>query len=412
MIGKSRKYCAPRSVAYPLQLLDVVVDQYAQGAYSQRQYGPVNEESPTILLMSSGHLGDALILSYAFPLIRERCPNAQIDVLAGSWCDPIWRDNPYIRRVVHLNHVSTNRRVVSKWAKWREFYQTTKSAINTLRDTVYDYSIDTRFSDSPMHFVLPYLRVKRKIGFGTRGFGGLLDEEFFMPDGEIHTFDLTLQLLKPMGVMGDIRTVTPYFFHPPQTPAQLWAKLDQPVPVPKPILLCPESGSPVRALSIEFWSQLADRLLDEVDNPLVFSGQTAFATELYERVRAANPSAADRLFSTVGKLSLYDLANLSEQAQAAFTLDSLPLHLCCLGCPTLAFQKNGLGLQFFPIASQPTMVLHNHVPSRSLTLDRPGFESEYVTDFDVTVLERAMEWFQTIMTQRFSEKHRDTQRFS
>ena len=400
MIGKSRKYCAPRSVAYPLQLLDVVVDQYARGAYSQRQYGPLSDESPTILMMSSGHLGDALILSYAFPLIRERYPNAQIDVLAGSWCDPIWRDNPYIRRVIHLNHINTNRRPTSRWAKWKEFYQTTKSAIKTLRDTVYDYSIDTRFSDSPMHFVLPYLRVKRKIGFGTRGFGGLLDEEFFMPDGEVHTFDLILQLLKPMGVVGNIRTVAPYFFHPAQTLAQLWSKLGQPVPVPKPILLCPESGSPVRGLSIEFWSQLADRLLAEGPYPLVFSGQTAFTTELYERVRAANPSVTNRLYSTVGKLSLNDLASSSEQTQAAFTLDSLPLHLCCLGCPTLAFQKNGLGLQFFPIASQPTMVLHNHLPSRSLTIDRPGFQSEYVTVFDETTLEIALNWFRRVGKQK------------
>lgn len=396
MIGKSRKYCAPRSVAYPLQLLDIVVDQYAQGAYSQRQYGPVNRESPTILMMTSGHLGDALILSYAFPLIRERYPHAHIDVLAGSWCDPIWRDNPYIRRVVHLNHVGTNRRPVSTWAKWQAFYQTTKAAINTLRDTEYDYSIDTRFSDSPMHFVLPYLRVKQKIGFGTRGFGGLLDEEFFLPDGEVHTFDLILDLLKPLGVAGDIRTVAPYFFHPPQTPAQLWDKLKQPVPIPKPILLCPESGNSVRALPIDYWCQLADRLLVEGPYPLVFSGQTAYTTELYERVLAANPSAANRLRSTVGKLSLNDLASLSEQSQAAFTLDSLPLHLCCLGCPTLAFQKNGLGVQFFPIASQPTMVLHNHLPSRSLTIDRSGFQSEYVSSFDEKTLEIALNWFRTV----------------
>lgn len=396
MIGKSRKYCAPRRIAYPLQLLDVVVDQYAQGAYGQRQYEPINQESPAILMMSSGHLGDALIMSYTFPLIRERYPNAQIDVLAGSWCDPIWRDNPYIRRVVHLNHVGTNRRPASIWAKWREFYQTTKSAIETLRDTEYDYSIDTRFSDSPMHFVLPYLRVKRKIGFGTRGLGGLLDDEFFMPDGEVHTFDLFLQLLKPIGVAGDIRTVVPYFFHPPQTPSQLWNKLAQPVPVLKPILFCPESGNPVRTLPIEYWCQLAERLLAESPYALVFSGQTAYTTELYERIRAANPSDSNRLVPAVNKLSLYDLASLSEQAQAAFTLDSLPLHLCCLGCPTLAYQKNGLGIQFFPIASQPTMVLHDHQLSRDLTIDRPGFQSKYVPAFDETALDLTLNWFRTV----------------
>jgi heptosyltransferase-3 len=396
VIGKARKYCAPRSIGYPLQLLDVVVDGYARGAYEKRNYGPVNTDAPVILLMTSGHLGDALILSFAFPLIRARYPNAQIDVLAGSWCDPIWKDNPYIRRVVHLNHVSTNRRNLSNWGKWQEFFQTLKSAVKTLRDTVYDFSVDVRFSDSPMHFVLPWLKVKQKFGFGTRGFGGLLDREFFIPDGEIHNFDLIMTVLKPMGVSGSLETVAPYFVHPSQTPAQLWAKLDRPVPVHKPVLIFPESGNEIRMLSIDFWAKLATQLLAETSCPLVFSGQKAFTTALYERVLADNPTEAERLVPAVGNLNLSDVASLSEQSQAAFTLDSLPMHLCCLGCPTFSFQKNGMGIQFFPISSQPTTVLHNHLLSKELTINRPGFVSEYVATFDDTVLVRAMNWFDSL----------------
>ncbi|GAB3991598.1 hypothetical protein GCM10028807_21950 [Spirosoma daeguense] len=396
MIGKSRKYCAPRSVAYPLQLLDIAVDRYARGNYSRRNFGSLNSESPEILLMTSGHLGDALILSYAFPLLRERFPKAQIDVLAGAWCDPIWKNNPYIRRVVHLNHVTTNRRPLSKFRKWREFFRTTRSAIQTLRDTVYDYSIDVRFSDSPMHFVLPYLKVKRKVGFGTRGFGGLLDQEFFMPDGEVHNFDLILDVLKPLGIDADLRSVKPYFVHPDLSPADLWRKLDRPVPAGKPILIFPESGNPVRMLPVEFWSELASKLLAEGNYSLVFGGQTPFTTAVYERVRSENPAAAERLAPAVGKLNLQEIASLSEQSKAAFTLDSLPMHLCCLGCPTISFQKNGMGIQFFPIASQPTLVLHNHQLSQNLVLDRPGFTSEYVATFETPQIDRAMEWFQSL----------------
>ncbi|GAB3955603.1 hypothetical protein GCM10028805_43560 [Spirosoma harenae] len=396
MIGKSRKYCAPRSIGYPLQLLDVVVDQYARGAYSRRNYGAINTDAPEILIMMSGHLGDALILSYAFPIIREKYPKAQIDVLAGSWCDPIWKDNPYIRRVIHLNHIRTSRRPLSKLEKWQEFYRTTKSAIKSLHDTVYDYSIDVRFSDSPMHFVLPYLKVKRKIGYGTRGFGGLLDDEFFMPDEEVHNFDLILNLLEPLGIKADLRNVKPYFFHPSTSFEAVWTKLAVPVPTQKIILICPESGADVRMLSRDYWSQLITRLLAESTNPVVFSGQKAFTTELYEQVRNENPTASERLISAVGKLTLQDVASLSEQAKAAFTLDSLPMHLCCISCPTLSFQKSGMGIQFFPISIQPTLVIHDHRLSQSLTLDRPGFSSEYVTTFDEAVLDRAIQWFRKI----------------
>ncbi len=395
MIGKYRKYCAPRSIAYPLQLLDVVVDRYARGTYRRRNYGAVNDAAPAILLMSSGHLGDALILTYTFPLIRARFPQARIDVLAGSWCDPIWKDNPHINRVIHLDHVNTNRRAMSRWQKWQTFGRSIRSAIDTLRHTVYDYSIDIRFSSAPMLFMLPHLQVKRKIGFGTRGFGGLLDDEFFMPDDETHNFELILQLLRPLGIDADLRAVVPYFFHPAQTPEEIWARLDGPVPVNKPVLICPESGDPVRMLSIDFWATLAGQALRESGGPLVFVGQLPFTTELCEKVRQENPAHARRLVSAVGKLRLEDIAGLSEQALAAFTLDSLPTHLCCIGCPTVSFQNNGQGIQFFPIGSQPTLVLHNHAFSKSLTLNRPGLLSEYVTNFDQSVIDQAIAWFCT-----------------
>ena len=392
MIGKARKYCAPRSVAYPLQLLDVAVDAYARGSYRKRNQGEPSTDAPEILLMTSGHLGDALILTHTFPLIRARFPNAQIDVMAGSWCDPIWKANPYIRRVIHLNHPNTSRRPLSRIGKWRELVQTGRAATNTLRDTVYDYSADIRFSSAPMHFMLPYLTVKRKIGFGTRGFGGLLDDEFFMPDKEAHTFELILMVLRPLGIDIALRDIEPKFFHPAQTPTELWQKLNQPVPDQKPILIFPESGDEIRMLSIDFWAELATQLLTEANNPLIFSGQKPFTTQLYERVLANNPTAQERLTPAVGNLNLQDIASLSEQARAAITLDSLPMHLCCLGCPTVSFQQNGMGIQFFPIASQPTLVLHNHARSRNLTLDRPGFTGQYVTTFDATTQKRALDW--------------------
>lgn len=396
MIGKARKYCAPRSVAYPLQLLDVAVDAYARSSYRKRGKEDPNADAPEILLMSSGHLGDALILTYTFPLIRARFPNAKIDVMAGSWCDPIWKDNPYIRRVIHLNHPGTSRRSLTRFGKWRELVQTSRAAINVLRGTVYDYSADIRFSSAPMHFLLPYLNVKRKIGFGTRGFGGLLDEEFFMPDEEVHTFELILTVLRPLGIDIPLRNIEPRFFHPVQTPAELWGKLNRPVPDQKPILIFPESGDEVRMLSLDFWSELATRLLAETDSPLIFAGKKVFTTKLYERVLANNPAAQNRLVAAVDNLNLQDIASFSEQARAAITLDSLPMHLCCLGCPTVSFQQNGMGIQFFPIASQPTLVLHNHPLSRNLTLDRPGFTGQYVTQFDTTTQRRALDWLENL----------------
>ncbi|MDB5240722.1 MAG: ADP-heptose--LPS heptosyltransferase [Spirosoma sp.] len=389
MIGKSRKYCAPRSVAYPLRALDLVVDTYV-GLAGKRQLGPITSP-PTVLVLTSGHLGDALILSYTFPLIHQRYPGAQIDVVAGSWCDPIWADNPYVRQVVHVDHPSTNRRASTISQKWRVFGQTARAAIAQIRNEVYDYSVDIRFSSAPMHFLLPFLQVKQANGFGTYGWGGLLDNEFFLPDGEFHNFALISQLFGKLGVETDVRTVVPYFSTGQLTEEQVWNKLGVSVPDGQLVLLFPETGSPERELPSAFWHQLIAQLVGLCPNATyVFIGQTPLTSQLYDAVQQQHATESSHFVSAVGKLSIRDLAVLARQASFAVTLDSLPAHLCVIFCPTVSFFNSGMGLQFFPIGNKPTLVFHNNRGSQDLTLDRPGFVSTYVEQFDEVVIEKAL----------------------
>lgn len=396
MIGKARKYCAPRSIGYPLQALDLVVDSYAR-LTRKRQETP-DAIRPTVLVMTSGHLGDALILSYTFPLIHQRYPGAQIDVVAGSWCDPIWADNPYVRRVVHVDHPGTNRRALTTAQKWLVFGQTARAAIQELRSETYDYSIDIRFSSAPLHFLLPFLHVKRAIGFGSYGWGGLLDDEFFLPDGEFHNFSVISGLFGKMDVVADVRTVVPYFPVGSTTAEGVWLKLGLPVP-DAVVLVFPETGSPERELPATFWHQVVGQLLSQQpDATVVFSGQTSLTSALYDDARRLYPAERHRFVPAVGTLTIRELAVLARQAKFAITLDSLPAHLCVLFCPTVSFFNDGMGLQFFPIGNKPTVVFHNHPASRNLTVDRPGFVSTYVERFDEGVIDRALRAVQTTAT--------------
>ncbi len=397
MIVRKRDYCAPRSVAYPLALMDWFVDRYARGSYKRRDLGPPDPVRPTILFMTSGHLGDALILSYIFPVVRARYPEAVIDVLSGDWCDPIWQSNPYIRRVVHLNHANTNRRNWSTVKKWQNFRQTFRSAVAALKTETYDYSVDIRFANSPLHFVLPFIRVRRSVGFGARGWGGLLDNEFFLPTGEFHHFTLLDELWKPLGISARVETIQPYFETPGLTVGQIWQKLNQPQPTGPVVLLCPEAGGTEKMLPTGFWLEAARRVLHDETATLVLSGQTDFTTTIYESLRREQPNDTSRVVSGVGRLTIQEMAVLAGSSQYAVTLDSLPVHLCSIFCPTVAFFYNGMGLQFFPISARPTLVLHNHAGSRELTIYRHGFQSEYVTDFNATTLDRAFAWVKEIL---------------
>ena len=401
MIGKNRKYCAPRRISYPLQVMDVAVDAYANRFYKRRQRPQTNAEQPRFLLMTSGHLGDALTLSYLFPLIRQQYPTCVIDVVAGSWCDPILAKNSYIRRLIHFNHAGTNRSNKTRLAKWREHFQTMQTAIDQLKDETYTASVDVRFSDSPMLSLLPFIQVDKTVGFGTRGFGGLLDKEFFLPDEEFHHLDMLLTELRAIGVDATLREVQPYYPIPDTTRQTLLNKFPDVDDEAKPlILLCPESGAASRFLPDTFWRKLATDLLTQTNGRLVGCGQLPKTTQLLADIVKENPTEAARVVDTVGKLNLNELAALSEQATVAVTLESLPAHLCSIFCPTISYFYNGMGFQFFPLGNYPVMVFHNHSYSKNLTLDRQDFTSKYVTTFDETVQKQSLEWIQSVLVKQ------------
>ncbi len=389
---KPRTYYADGKLAARLRLLDRLVDGYARLRPKKRLATAPGPVRPAILFLTSGHLGDALILSYLFPAVRQHYPDAVIDVVAGGWCAPVWIGNPYIRRVITLNHSNTNRSATPRLSKWMGFAKTTRLAIAALRSSRYDYSIDIRFTSAPMHFLLPFIRVRYSIGFGTRGWGGLLDSEFFLPDGAFHIATVLGRLLTPLGIETDAKTINPYFAGADTPIGQVWQKIGTPQPAGSVVLLCPEAGSDERTLPALFWQEIAERVLDATDSTLIFCGQLASTTAICRAISAVHPAVAPRLVSAVGRLTIQELAALARSARFALTLDSLPAHLNVIFCPTVAFFNNGMGLQFFPINARPTLVLHNHAESRLLTLDRAGFNSQYVENFDTTAINTVFTW--------------------
>ncbi|WP_177225848.1 glycosyltransferase family 9 protein [Arsenicibacter rosenii] len=353
-----------------------------------------------MLLLTSGHLGDALTLSYLFPFIKEQLPGCVIDVVAGSWCDPILINNPYIRKIIHLNHALTNRSRKSSPAKWQEHIRTTRSAIRELQKESYTVSIDIRFSSAPMHFLLPFIQVGKTIGFGSRGLGGWLDHEYFLPDTEFHHLDVITALLKPASVNVNLSSIKPYFSFPEKARETLAGKLGpETQPAKRIALICPESGSPGHFLPDAFWLELARRILSETDCRLIVCGQLAATKELAAKMQAEMPLYATDILDTVNTLTLYELAALASKAAVAVTIDSLPAHLCSALCPTVSYFNHGEGVQFFPINGHPVLLFHNHEKSRYVDFVRKDFTRSYVTAFDDTVINDSMTWIRQIVAE-------------
>jgi heptosyltransferase III len=367
-----RKYCGTPRETIPFKIMDFFVDIYANLFYKNRKKTPINHDSPRILIASLGHLGDALTVTYMFPLIKKTYPNATIDLLTAQWCEPVNQHNPYLNKTIFINHLQTNRRKISPWEKIRDFYHTFRQALPILQEETYDYYIDIRYSDAVAHFVLPFIHVKKAYGFARRGLGGFLDKEFDVPTHEFHHFDMYFMLLREIGVKGNFADIEPYF----QIPSSITLdKIEQKITVPTTpyLMVFPESGGEHKQLSVGFWAETLNHILAEKKLTVLLCGQTNLSSNILNLVSEIHQH---KIIDTSAKINIHEIALLSKKATFALTLDSFPEHLCCIFCKTITIFK-GTGYPFFPLANFPVYLIHNHKPSIGLPFERSNVEILY-----------------------------------
>lgn len=376
-----RYYSGTPRETIPIRLTDFFIDAYARWFYKKRKRGSISA-APKVLVASLGHMGDALTVSYLFPLIRQKYPNAIIDVLTPTWCKAVNEHNPYIRQIIYVDHFLSNRAKISNWQKIKQFYTSFKAAVASVKEEEYDYYIDVRTSNAVSHFILPFTTVKKAIGFNRRGQGGLLDVELTIPENTcFHHFDTYAALLKEMDIEAKLEEVKPYFYI---LPSISWETILPKLPsaLEKPyIMLFPETGEPHRQMSLAFWADIVRKVLQESSYSVVFCGQTDLSARIINEI---NPSAGDsnRLLNASRLLSIQELALVATQAEYALTLDSFPEHLACIFCKTITIYRVS-GLPFFPIANFSALLFHGHQPSVGIEYVRKNVEIHYYPETDI-----------------------------
>ena len=367
-----RNYCGTPRETIPFKIMDFFVDIYANLFYKKRNLAPVNHDAPRILVASMGHLGDALTVTYMFPLIKKTYPNATIDLLTAQWCEPVNLNNPYINQTIYIDHFQTNRRKISHWAKIKAFYRTFRQALPALRQYDYDYYIDIRYTDAVAHFVLPFIKVKKAYGFSRRALGGLLDKEFDVPMHEFHHFDMYIMLLREIGVKSTFTNIEPYF---PIPAGVIFEKVQEKIGLTNEqfFMLFPEAGGERRQLSVAFWANLIEQILNKYAINVLLCGQNSMSKQILNLVA---DTFKNQVIDTSAKINIQEIAVLSQKAKFALTLDSFPEHFCCVFCKTITIYK-GAGLPFFPLANFPVYLIHNHKQSHGLPFERENVEIIY-----------------------------------
>ena len=364
---------------YTQMFLDFGVDIYAK-FFVRIKTEIIFSEPKKILFVTMAQLGDALIESYVFPFLKERYPNAEIDVLTSGWCKQIYENNPYVRSIIYFNHFRMNRSERSYYRKILNHIKTKRQALRTIRSNQYDLSIEGGVTHPNGNILCYRGRIKRRVGSGSGGFGGLLTDEVLLPQKKgFHILEALLNGLKVIGIERKLEDIRPYFTISQKVSNEIHPfheYLEGPF-----VIIHPESGNIKKTINNEFWFQVVKNMLASTNCRIMFCGTSRATSELVAILLSVNPTANGRIIDTVRKLSLDELFVLGKHAKAALTVDSLAAHFCSINCNTISFYYNSAGSYFFPISNKKAIIIHNHLPSKDLYV-HPTLESHFVENID------------------------------
>lgn len=290
-----------------------------------RRLGPraAARDPRAILVVQLDHVGDAVLTTPMLRALRERFPNAAIDVLASDWNRDVFASSPFVRRV----HVS-GRNWQGRTGWTRGHVREVLAMARAMRRHAYDLAIDPR-GDVLIAAVLWLAGIPRRLGWDCGGGGFLLtDAPPWNPAR--HEVAARLALLAPLGIYGG-RTEPELF---PSWADRCWVRellAALPESSSPHIVVHVSAGTPAKRWPLAYFSALVDRLVDE------FAATVLLVGERDDRVRGRQLARCDgRVFDWTGRLTLMQLAALLEESAFFIGADSGPAHIAAaMGTPSV-----------------------------------------------------------------------------
>ena len=286
-----------------------------------------SQDAKVILLIQLDRLGDAIITTAMLPLLRQSFPDASIEVLAARWNCDMFRAAPQVDHV----HVSGVNRFADGLSARLAWIPATLWWGWKLRHRKVDLGIDVR-GEFPMALILWLCGARRRLGWDCGGGGFLLtDSPRYVPNRP--ELESRMALLAELGIEPSAfgRLDPPTFIVDEKSRRRIAEKLEgneRPLAV-----LHVGAGTPAKQWTAAAWRELLWRLTACRNMSVVLVGGNS-------DIAVAREILDDRHWPWVtdwtGRLSLAELAAVTERADVFIGADSGPAHLAAaVATPTV-----------------------------------------------------------------------------
>ncbi|HKY22373.1 MAG TPA: glycosyltransferase family 9 protein [Vicinamibacterales bacterium] len=319
-----------------------------------------------ILLLRLERVGDLLMVLDAIAMVRALAPQAEIDLVVGSWNLPLARLIPAVNAIETLDvpwmaregHGLSWRALISRARAWRS--------------KGYDLAINLE-PDIRSNLLLALSGAARTTGFVSGGGGDVLSEAV-EPDPGAHVAANAMTLvarafgstgLKPCATDNPSASRAGLTFQDPPCPTHLTipeearrraAELIGPTPLGRTVIgIQPAAGRQIKEWDPVRFAEVGSALARERGATIVLIGSASDRRAL-DAVRAAWPADVARV-DLPEKTDLVVLAAVLERLTLFITGDTGPMHMAAaVGTPVLAIFGPSLPTRYAPLSAKSRMV--------------------------------------------------------
>ena len=308
----------------------------------RKEINPIDIEPKKILLLRLDHIGDVVMTSPSFSLMRARFPKAKILLLTNEAGRQLYKQDPRIDEVWVFNWPWEQQRTGEhfSWTKIKEL----KTIILKLRQENIDVFVDFR-GDLRFIFLFGVLTGTRFRMSNSRSGKSSLLHQISEYDVAKHEVERSLDVLKLFGSLNG--PVRPQIYLDNEEICELKIIIENTTssPIPGKIaVIGPYSSRDVKSWPSAYFVEVI-RYLREKDFTVLVVGTAAdhtHATDLISEFK-------EGVFSLAGKTSVRQLAALVSISSIVIGVDTGVLHLAaCFDVPIIALFGSTRSIEFRP----------------------------------------------------------------
>ncbi len=306
------------------------------------------EREKKILVLKLGAMGDLILGTPSFRMIRERFPDASISLLVDKKWSALVSSCPYLNEAIPVNREKLNQPLyLLKLAK-------------QIRREGYDLCVDLQNSKWT-HLLAALSGIPERYGFYRGIFGFLVnrpDRSFEVADSPVkHQF----RILSKIGVKQLDETLELWPDHDSEHRVREWLSSKGSEAASKVVGLAVGSSPnwPTKRWPLENFKELSEDLIKKHDCRVVLLG----TEEDSEWMKDFPNGHSEKLINLIGKTSLQDLVSLVKSLDVLVTGDTAPLHIAAATRTKIVSLFGPTdSKRHMPPAANRAIVLTRHLP--------------------------------------------------